>query len=265
MRIAVLVTCYNRAATTLQCLEALFGQRCGAELSVFLVDDCSPDGTGDKVKAAFPQVNVVRGTGALYWCRGMNLAWRTAGDGFDAYLWLNDDVILSDGALAGILDDAEAVGWRGAVVGSFLDGNGNMTYGTMEKWKWIEPCGKPRLTDGDISGNLVLVPKCVADRIGIIADCYSHAYGDYDYSARMRKAGIPYYLASKVCGRCDNVKPDYALEAKSLRERVRCLFQPNGHNWKDAIVYRWRHYGLMRTLITAVHVPYLVIRGGRGR
>lgn len=263
MKIAVLLTCYNRVETTLRCLKALFGQRCDAELSVFLVDDKSPDRTGVKIKAEFPQVTVIMGTGTLFWCRGMHLAWKTAGSGYDAYLWLNDDVVLADGALAGILKDADAVGWRGAVVGSFVDGHGQMSYGVMEKWKWIMPTGKPLATVGDISGNLVLVPKRVVDTIGIIADCYSHAYGDYDYSARMRKASIPYYLASNVCGRCDNVKPDYALEGKSLKDRVSCLFKPNGHNWRDAIVYRWRHYGLLRTLITAIHVPYLVIKGKR--
>ena len=263
MKIAVLMTCYNRAETTLRCLKSLFAQKSNAELSVFLVDDGSPDKTGERVKAIYPTVTIILGTGSLYWCRGMNLAWRTAGSGFDAYLWLNDDVELAGGALAMLIADADATKWKGAIVGAFLDGEGKMTYGVMENWKWIEPIGTPRLTDGDISGNCVLVPRSVYERVGIIADCYSHAYGDYDYSARMRKKGVPYYLASKVCGRCDNVKPDYALESKSLLERVRCLFQPNGHNWKDAVVYRWRHYGLFRTLITAVHVPYLVIKGKR--
>lgn len=264
-RIAVLMTCYNRVETTLKCLRRLFAQKSDASLKVFLVDDASPDGTGARVKAEFPQVNVIKGTGSLYWCKGMNLAWRTAGDDWDAVLWLNDDVELRDGALAGMLADADDTGWRGAIIGSFLDGEGKMTYGVLENWKWIEPIGRPRLTDGDISGNCVLIPKQVIDKIGIIADCYSHAYGDYDYSARMRKAGVPYYLASKICGRCDNIKPDYALEAKSLLERVKCLFKPNGHNWRDAIVYRWRYYSLWRTILTAVHVPYLVVRGKRRR
>lgn len=261
MKIAVLMTCYNRVETTLRCLKSLFAQKSNAELSVFLVDDGSPDKTGERVKAVCPTVTIILGTGSLYWCRGMNLAWRTAGSGFDAYLWLNDDVELAGGALAMLIADADATEWKGAIVGPFLDGEGKMTYGVMENWKWIEPIGTPRLTDGDISGNCVLVPQSVYERVGVIADCYSHAYGDYDYSARMRRKGVPYYLASKICGRCDNIKPDYALESKSLLERVHCLFQPNGHNWKDAVVYRWRHYGLLRTLITAVHVPYLVIKG----
>lgn len=263
MKIAVLMTCYNRAGTTLRCLKSLFAQKSNVELSVFLVDDGSPDKTGEMVKSVYSGVTVIQGTGNLFWSKGMHLAWKTAGDGYDAYLWMNDDVELADGALAGLISDADATGWNGAIVGSFLDGSRKMTYGVMEKWKWIEPIGTPRLTDGDISGNCVLVPRSVYERVGIMADCYSHAYGDYDYSARMRKKGVHYYLASKVCGRCDNIEPDYALESKSLLERVRCLFQPNGHNWKDAVVYRWRHYGLLRILITAVHVPYLVIKGKR--
>ena len=255
------MTCYNRVETTLRCLRGLFAQKCDASLKVFLVDDASPDKTGERVKVEFPQVEVLMGTGSLFWTKGMNLAWRTAGNDWDAVLWLNDDVELSDGALAGIISDASSMGWQAAIVGSFLDSEGKMTYGVHENWVWVTPCGSPRETTGDISGNFVLIPRRAFEKVGIIADCYSHAYGDYDYSARMRRAGVKYCLASKVCGRCDNIKPDYALEAKSLFERIKCLFRPNGHNWRDAIIYRWRYYGFWRTLITAVHVPYLVIKG----
>lgn len=82
MRIAVLMTCYNRVETTLRCLRLLFEQKGDFDVSVFLVDDGSSDKTGERVKANFPQVNAIKGTGALYWCKGMNLAWRTAGNDF---------------------------------------------------------------------------------------------------------------------------------------------------------------------------------------
>lgn len=262
-RIAVLLTCYNRAETTLRCLRLLHEQHSTVDLSVYLVDDASPDGTGARVKSEFPTVNVIQGTGCLYWSRGMALAWRSAKGDFDAYLWLNDDVYLDKDSLQGLIEDAEKTKCQGAIIGSFVDGAGVMTYGVLEKWKWIYPVGYPLLTEGDISGNCVLIPRAVFNQVGFIADCYSHAYGDYDYSARMRKLKVPYYLASRICGRCDNDKPDYALESKKIRERVKCLFLPNGHNWRDAIVYRWRHFGFWRTIITAIHVPYLVIKGGK--
>lgn len=261
MKIAVLMTCYNRVEITLRCLRLLYSQNANVELSVYLVDDASPDKTGEVVKAEFPNVNVIPGTGCLYWSKGMALAWRMAGNDFDAYLWLNDDVCLSEGALQGLIDDADKTKWQGAIIGSFADGAGEMTYGVLEKWRWVYPDGNPLSTKGDISGNCVLIPSFVYDRIGVIADCYSHAYGDYDYSARMRKAGVSYYLASRLCGRCDDDKRFNFLKSKNIIGRLMCLFQPTGYNWRDAIVYRWKHYGLFRTLLTAIHVPYLVIKG----
>ena len=211
MKLAVLMACYNRVETTLRCLRLLYAQNSEAELSVYLVDDASPDKTGVRVKTEFPEINVVNGTGNLYWSCGMALAWRSAVGDFDAYLWLNDDVFLNEGTLQELIEDAEKTKWQGAIIGSFVDASGVMTYGVLEKWKWIYPVGHPLLTEGDISGNCVLIPRRVFNQVGFIADCYSHAYGDYDYSARMRKLKVPYYLASRICGRCDNDKPDYAL------------------------------------------------------
>ena len=81
MKIAILMTCHNRRETTLRCLESLaLEKRVGVgqwKIDVFLVDDGSTDGTDEAVKATFPKVNVIRGTGNLYWAKGMELAWKT--------------------------------------------------------------------------------------------------------------------------------------------------------------------------------------------
>lgn len=267
VRIAVLMTCYNRVETTLRCLRNLFSQRVDAEIEVWLVDDGSTDGTGARVRDEFPRVNVIKGDGKLYWCKGMRLAWETAlgGEytkaGIDAWLWLNDDVELEEGALGRMVKDAEATGWEGAIIGSFVDRNGMMTYGVLENWRWIEPIGKPRLTNGDISGNCVLIPRKAFEKVGIIASDYSHAYGDYDYSARMRKVGVPYYLTSTTCGRCNNDNLDPALTSKSLWTRLSYLFKPGAHNLRDALAYRLRYYGIFRAILSGSHVIYLVIKG----
>src|SRR5215469_2793644 len=67
MRIAGLVACYNRVALTLRCLTSLFEtfEHQDATLEIFLVDDGSPDKTGEIVKQRFPQVHVITGTGSL--------------------------------------------------------------------------------------------------------------------------------------------------------------------------------------------------------
>ena len=93
--IAVLITCHNRASQTIHCLKQLFNQRgLGHEfiLDLYLVDDNSSDGTADLIHAQFPLVNIIKGTGELYWNRGMHLAWETAAQK-GTYTWyLNNNL-----------------------------------------------------------------------------------------------------------------------------------------------------------------------------
>lgn len=84
MRIAALLTCFNRKEKTLQCLKSLFQVLPGC--IVFLVDDASTDGTSDAVKQLFPEVHIIRGDGNLFWSRGMFTAWKEAVKGNYNYL-----------------------------------------------------------------------------------------------------------------------------------------------------------------------------------
>ena len=66
------------------------------EIDVFLVDDGSTDGTYEAIKSMFSDVNLIKGSGNLFWAGGMRLAWETAlkNHDFNYFLLLNDDVIL---------------------------------------------------------------------------------------------------------------------------------------------------------------------------
>src|SRR5260370_19050493 len=65
------------------------------EMTVFMVDDGSTDGTTEAVSRQFPRVRVLRGDGSLYWVGGMRKAMAVAmAEQFDLYLWLNDDTRL---------------------------------------------------------------------------------------------------------------------------------------------------------------------------
>ena len=66
------------------------------DLNVYLVDDGSTDGTSEAVKKNFPQVNIIKGDGTLFWNGGMRVAFSKAMESeHDYYLWLNDDTILN--------------------------------------------------------------------------------------------------------------------------------------------------------------------------
>jgi len=104
--IAVLLTSYNRVEKTIRCLETFFQQTVpeGLVLDVILVDDNSTDNTGAKVKALFPNVKVLFGSGSLFWVGGMRMAWAEAlKTNYDGYLLLNDDVKLNPGTLVTLI------------------------------------------------------------------------------------------------------------------------------------------------------------------
>ena len=98
MRIAVVMTVFNRRAMTLACLEALRTQQVpDGTVDVFVVDDGSTDGTAQAVVQHHPDVRLLHGDGQLYWNGGMRLALAEAMEGdYDYYLWINDDTRLDD-------------------------------------------------------------------------------------------------------------------------------------------------------------------------
>ena len=271
-RIAVLMTCYNRAQITLECLRRLFAQEVpvGYTFDVWLVDDASPDKTGAKVKDAFPQVNVIRGTGKLFWCKGMRLAWDKAAEAndYDFYLWLNDDTMLNDGAVKCLIGDYESVATEGdqahTIVGSFTTAPDSdfISYGTTNVATGrAVPNGGPQRVDDVLAGNCVLISKAVYAKIGPICDKFHHGYGDYDYAYLMHENGIPFYCASKVLGWCEANHSNCAFGGKNLWQRLRLLWTPKGLCLHDIWMIRMRHGGLFRAVLSSFHAVCIAIIG----
>jgi GT2 family glycosyltransferase len=107
--LAVLMASHNRRDTTLACLRSVASQvGANVTLRVYLVDDASTDGTASAVRAEFPEVAVLDGSGDLFWSGGMRVAQEAASDAEpDFLLWLNDDVVLASGAVTTLLTTHE--------------------------------------------------------------------------------------------------------------------------------------------------------------
>ena len=148
-------------------------------LDYFLVDDNSPDSTGDKIKELFPFVTVIKGTGKLFWNGGMRLAWEYAYKyDYDYYLWLNDDTEVFKNALTLILDTIKTLDpsekENSILVGTTIDSiTGIRSYGGRVKknklstfpTETVTPNYKIQRIDS-FNGNFVLVPRNVFKIIG---------------------------------------------------------------------------------------------------
>ena len=259
----MLLTCHNRAETTLRSLLFFKKAALGLRYDIFLVDDGSSDGTGAKVRKEHSDVHVIDADGSLYWAKGMCLAWETAAKhaDYDFYLWLNDDLMLKMGAIAGLLADYEMT--RGVIVGACSDdlSETSCSYGSSDiRDVKIIPNGTPQLATGWLNGNLVLIPRDVYKRIGMISGEYTHARADYDYAERLKKAGIPFCCSSRYVGVCKN---DFAdrMRNKTLCERILMMRKPSYWNIHDLWLFKRRYYGFLKATLSCGYLLYLVLKG----
>lgn len=237
MKIAVLMTCYNRVATTLECLRHLLGSQCpdGVGIDVWLVDDRSPDKTGEAVVRTYPSVHVIQGTGSLYWCGGMRLAWSTASEtnDYDGYLWLNDDTMLLPDAIRTMLEDEDCMRLKNGcpviISGCVSDDIGRAaTYsGRDENDTLLSPAGEPQKVRV-MNGNCVFISQRVFQELGNFPPYFTHAFGDYDYALRAAKLGIAAYISSRWVGRCNSNESLKAARG-TLRQRLAALYSPKSN------------------------------------
>lgn len=255
-RIAVLMTCRNRKALTIRCLQGLSPQL-GSEDAIFLVDDGSSDGTSGAVQewflanssAASAKLHLIPGTGNLYWAKGMRLAWETAEKSGDwrGYLWLNDDTELNPNALAQLASEADVDGTT-IIVGELVDQTGQIVYGMRSK--------------GLFTGNFVWIPKPVFEELGLICGDYAHAWADSDYAMRAKRKGIA-VRSCGVVGHAEGHPNRPSLRGLSFRERLATLVDPKGWCLHDLWLYRRRNWGGLCACFSSLHLLVHVARGER--
>jgi GT2 family glycosyltransferase len=254
VKVVALLTCHNRRALTLRCLESFFSQGASAEaeLQAVVVDDGSTDGTSDAISARFDSVTVVRSDGSLYWARGMQLAESALAARDAAFLlWLNDDVVLDPHALARLLATA-AERPDAIVVGALRDPeSGLVTYSGVTQSRWhplrtelVRPGEQPRDAD-TFNGNVVLVPQPIARHLGSIDGGFSHAQADFDYGLRARRAGHRIVVAAGTVGVCPRGGLDgtFLDTSLSLRRRWQLVQGPKGLPLRSHARFLRRHGG----------------------
>ncbi len=260
-RVAVLLTCHNRKAKTLDCLASFYRAVFPSEYTfdIFLTDDGSTDGTGEALKKLYPQITLIQGSGNLFWAGGMRMAWESAMRecSYDAFLLLNDDVMLNSDFLLNLMKTEEHSlqkrGKKGIYSGATVDETtGIVSYGGSKikanhivmKSQLLSPREFPQECE-ITNANILWISKNVVDAVGIFDDKYIHGIADYDYSLRAYKKNIPVYLAPSVCGTCTN---DHGKNWKkgdvSLKERVAYLKSHKGLAYREYMYYLKRHFPL---------------------
>lgn len=267
LSVAALITCFNRKQSTLACLGSLEAQQlpAGHRLLITLVDDGSSDGTGDAVRKEFPQVEILEGTGELYWCGGMRVAWNHAAKTDpDFYLLLNDDTRLSPFAVGELLQLVGGPEARTIAVASIFDPrNGRASYGGVRHGKGlVPPSGAPGVCD-TFNANCVLIPRAVYREMGVFHHVYTHAMGDTDYGFQSSRRGIRIVSSGRFLGECElNVGRDVWRDCSLGRwKRLKALQSPKGLPFREWMEFNRRNSGWKWLYYTIS--PILRILAGR--
>ncbi len=259
-------------------MEDSAGQRSN-EIVVFLVDDGSTDGTAAAVHEAYPEVEIIDGTGELFWNRGMHLAWATALErgGFDHYLLLNDDTILFPDALEQLIYAAEhpedGSSGLGLAVGATTDPHTErFNYGGyVRNSKW----NPMKLRHRELSGtervetmncNAVLVPAAIVDEIGQMDPVFHHSWGDIDLGYRASKSGYVLSVPSTPVGHCESNPrgtDGHHNPELGLRERIAFINSIRGLNKSDWLHLVRKHGGPAWPLVWVSPYVNLIVTWAR--
>jgi GT2 family glycosyltransferase len=254
--VAAILASHNRREKTLACLASYFGQAIdpSVRLRAVLVDDASSDGTGAAVRERFPDVEVMEGSGNLFWAGAMALAERTAmKHPLDFLLWLNDDVLLDREALRLLMDTSRRTGGESIAVGAMRDpAGGGLTYSGVRR-TGRHPLRMTPVPPGDepveaetFNGNAVLIPRRVRERVGPVDAGLVHSAADHDYGLRARRMGISSFVAPGMVGSCerDGGRQPWLDTGLSLGERLELFLGPKGFPPRPRARYLRRHGGL---------------------
>ena len=252
----------------MQHLYAAKQEHSDMQMTVYLTDDGSTDGTGEAVQDQFPDIKVLRGTGDLFWAGGMRNSWNKASKGnYDAFLLLNDDTNVYSNVFDQLLQTHKecltTYKESGIYIGSTVDpDSGEYTYGGaaflnrfMFKYKFLHPNG--RVQECELgNANIMMVTKDIVSKIGLLSSGYRHGVADYDYTLKASKKNLPILICPDYCGTCAHDHSDIyeSFPKKSFKERFRLLKHPLGLDFNSNLLLMRKHF--------PIRVPGVILAAG---
>jgi GT2 family glycosyltransferase len=195
--VACILVNWNGWKDTIECVDSL-GKIDYPNMSVILVDNGSTNDSVERVRAKFPDLEIVESTVNHGFGGGNNLGIRLALDRGAKYIWLlNNDTIVESGTLTALVAAAEAdptLGEIGCVLHYAHDparveawGGGPINVWTGMSGHYHEPVPSEKLDY--LTAASVMIPAKVFAQVGLFDEGYFMYWEDVDLSFRIRAAG----------------------------------------------------------------------------
>jgi GT2 family glycosyltransferase len=269
--IYAVVPAFNRCEKTLNFLKS-FAKVDYPNKRVVICDDGSTDNTYLNIKLNYPDVEVLRGDGNLWWSGGTNMAARHAlAHGADYILTINDDCIMEPNFLTEMVKVAQQnpkyiVGCRIHcedepdkiwAIGSTFVFKGYETLGLRgwgKLWRDLEGTLPNPLPTPTMPGNGVLIPRKVFEDVGFYDEKWMPQYhADSDLVLRAARAG--YEPVISLC----SVLYNHINTVPLVTTKWGIVFSKKSDRyWKAtwAILHRYGPFGKRMWLMFLQYAPF---------
>jgi len=240
----IIIPVFNRIGLTVLCLESI-RQQTYRNYKIILVDDGSTDGTRERIKTDFPEVDILSGDGHFFWTKCVNTAILHVRDKMsdkDFILHINNDTTFEASYIQNLLDFHEK--YPNSIVGSLnYDPETNLvSHLGVYHSQWTpfikqnfreEEIELDRLKGTDylktinIAARGLLIPGYVISKIGLFDEENFPQYrSDEDYGIRCQKAGINVYISTTaiVYNSRLNTGWDHTIHKVTFRDFYKSLF-----------------------------------------
>lgn len=262
-RIVTITAVHNRMALTAAFLSAMTEARhrlCESDLQLdaVVVDDGSSDGTEDMISTLYPWVQLLKGSGDLFWGGATAMATEHClqqDSGWSALVLMNDDVTLAIDEFVRFIEVSSRA--PGVSVGPVCDPeSGDPTYsGLVRSSRWhplrlsmVHPAKGRRRRCDTFHGNCVYIPRSVIEATGGVDPLFRHSMGDTDLGLRITQSGTAVEVHDAYIGTAaQNDIRDFSTVSGPLRRVHRATSlkgYPPGPYW----TYCRRHGGRLAPL-----------------
>jgi len=211
--LSISIVNYNSRECLKNCLDSIYSGAPTANLEVTVVDNGSSDGSVELLRQAFPHVNVMRNPENRGFVKANNQGIRASAGRY--LLSLNNDTIIKDGTLAGLvrfMDEHQNVGVCGPKV---LNQDGTLQLQCRRSFPTISSslfyflrlhrlfprterfgrylmtqwdCDKPSDVDS-VSGCCMMVRREVIEQVGVLDENFIMYGDDLDWCYRIKQSG----------------------------------------------------------------------------
>jgi len=207
--VSIITINYNQSEVTLAFLESM--RHCTYPHSeIWVVDNASPSDNPAIIKEKYPEINFIQTEKNLGFAGGNNVAVRKAQGKY--LLFINNDTEVDPGFLepmVELLENNPDIGMVSPRIQYFYSNkilqfagftplnpittrNFAIGFGEEDTGQYTMTC-----ETGSIFGAAMLVPRTVAENVGLMAEVFFLYYEEHDWAAHIKRAGYKIYYQGK--------------------------------------------------------------------